>query len=53
MTDYIVELPDGRVVSYYVDDGKNQVTLVTKRSSILTRKIRKVNVKKILKALRL
>jgi len=51
VTDYVVEMPDGRVVSYYVDDGKRLVTLVTKRSSVLTRKYKKDPTKKILKAL--
>ena len=50
MTDVVVEI-DGKVVGYYIDDGQNQVTLVTKRSSILTRKMRKVKISKALKAL--
>ena len=51
MTDVVVEMPDGRKIGYYIDDGKDQVTLVTGKSSILTRKMRKVNIKKALKAL--
>ncbi len=39
MTYYIYEMPDGRQIGEYVDDGKSEVTLVTERASVLTRKI--------------
>jgi len=51
MTDVIVEMPDGRIIGYYIDDGEHQVSLVTKKSSILTRKMRKVNLKRAIKIL--
>jgi len=40
MTDYIVELEDGRIICFYEPDGKSQVVLVTDKASFLKRKYR-------------
>jgi len=40
MTDYITELPDDETICEYVDDGMNQVVLVTSKASVLRREFR-------------
>ena len=40
MTDYICELDDGRILAEYVDDGVNEVVLVSRKASIYHRKYR-------------
>ena len=39
MSYFVYEFEDGTQVGEYVDDKKSRVTLVTKKSSVLTRKI--------------
>jgi len=53
LTDVILETKDGKKIAYYIPDGRNVVTLVTPKSSILSRPYKKGYVKKTLKALRL
>jgi len=43
MTDYIIELEDGRIVCFYEDDGKDRVILVTNKASFLKRDYRMPN----------
>ena len=53
MTDVILETKEGKRIAYYIPDGRNVVTLVTPRSSILSRPYKKGYERKVLKALRL
>ena len=40
MTDYICELDNRKLLTEHVDDGKDQVILVSKRASVYRRKYR-------------
>lgn len=39
MTYYIYELKDGRQIGVYEPDGRNEVILISERSSIIRRKM--------------
>ena len=40
MTDYICELDNSKLLTEHVDDGKDQVILVSRRASVYRRKYR-------------
>ena len=40
MTDYVCEMNDGKILTEHVDDGKDQVILVSRRASVYRRKYR-------------
>lgn len=39
MTDVIVEFEDGRIIAYYINDGLNDVVLLTQKGSEYYKKI--------------
>lgn len=39
MTDYIIEV-NGRIIAEYVDDGRNEVVVVTPKASVFHRKFK-------------
>lgn len=51
MTDVVVELGNGHTVHYYIEDGRSVVTLVSQKSSILSRAYKARWVDKALKIL--
>lgn len=40
MTDYICEQDNGGILTEYVDDGKNEVVLVSRKASVYRKKYR-------------
>ena len=40
MTDYICELDSGRLLTEYVDDGKDEVVLISRKASVYHKKYR-------------